>query len=82
MEIQPTNNLQCVPGKQFAPIHARFGFTSRTADPHTDPEANYSEREKEGKKEPAGSHRREENKNLRAEWPCAFTHEWPFYAQP
>lgn len=39
-------------GKQFAPTHAPFALTNRVADPHTDPEANYSERK--GKRDQQG----------------------------
>lgn len=58
-------------GKQFAPIHARFA--SRMADPHTDPEANYSE-----KKDRPGQTDWRKTKTYTAQCPCAFTHEWPF----
>lgn len=76
------NNLEpmCMRGEQFAPTHAHFAFTKRMVDPHTDPEANCSQRK--GKKDQPGRTDKRENKNLRDEWLRAFTHEWPFYAQP
>ena len=71
-----TTSCVFVRHEPFAPIHARFAFTDRTADPHTDPEVNY--RAGQGEKDRPGQEETKQNKKptLQAEWPRAFTHEW------
>ena len=55
-----TTSCVFVRHEPFAPIHARFAFTDRTADPHTDPEVNY--RAGQGEKDRPGQEETKQKK--------------------
>lgn len=65
----------CVPSN-LQPIHARFAFTHRVIDPHTDPEANY--REWMEKKDRSGPTERRKTKSYKLKARALLRMNGPF----